>query len=128
MVGIITWIVELLRKKKVDKQMLQQATQFIFFKQDSSDLQSRQSCKDVSQAAGSDPSLRNQVAPQHNLQEDPFDVQLPELEDSSSQLDQLHPATHATPFKPPKYLQDGDVVRIEIDGIGVLRNAMKAGA
>jgi 2-keto-4-pentenoate hydratase/2-oxohepta-3-ene-1,7-dioic acid hydratase in catechol pathway len=28
-------------------------------------------------------------------------------------------------FKPPKYLQSGDVVRIEIDGIGVLENPVK---
>jgi 2-keto-4-pentenoate hydratase/2-oxohepta-3-ene-1,7-dioic acid hydratase in catechol pathway len=30
-------------------------------------------------------------------------------------------------FKPPKYLQAGDVVRIEIDGIGVLENPLVAG-
>jgi 2-keto-4-pentenoate hydratase/2-oxohepta-3-ene-1,7-dioic acid hydratase in catechol pathway len=30
-------------------------------------------------------------------------------------------------FKPPKYLQPGDVVRIEIEGIGVLENPLKAG-
>jgi len=29
-------------------------------------------------------------------------------------------------FKPPKYLQDGDTVRIEIDGIGVLQNPVRA--
>ncbi|MBI5276363.1 MAG: fumarylacetoacetate hydrolase family protein [Burkholderiales bacterium] len=29
-------------------------------------------------------------------------------------------------FKPPKYLQPGDVVRIEIDGIGVLENPLQA--
>lgn len=28
-------------------------------------------------------------------------------------------------FKPPKYLKSGDVVRLEIDGIGVLQNALR---
>jgi 2-keto-4-pentenoate hydratase/2-oxohepta-3-ene-1,7-dioic acid hydratase in catechol pathway len=28
-------------------------------------------------------------------------------------------------FKPPKYLQPGDVVRIEIDGIGALENPVR---
>jgi 2-keto-4-pentenoate hydratase/2-oxohepta-3-ene-1,7-dioic acid hydratase in catechol pathway len=28
-------------------------------------------------------------------------------------------------FKPPKYLTAGDVVRVEIDGIGVLENPVK---
>jgi 2-keto-4-pentenoate hydratase/2-oxohepta-3-ene-1,7-dioic acid hydratase in catechol pathway len=28
-------------------------------------------------------------------------------------------------FKPPKYLKAGDVVRLEIDGIGVLQNTLR---
>ena len=29
-------------------------------------------------------------------------------------------------FDPPKYLKDGDVVEVEVSGIGVLRNTVKA--
>ncbi|MFC0275006.1 fumarylacetoacetate hydrolase family protein [Metabacillus herbersteinensis] len=35
------------------------------------------------------------------------------------------PAGVGKGFKPPKYLQPGDVVEIEIDGLGVLRNRVK---
>jgi 2-keto-4-pentenoate hydratase/2-oxohepta-3-ene-1,7-dioic acid hydratase in catechol pathway len=28
-------------------------------------------------------------------------------------------------FKPPKYLQPGDIVRMEIDGIGTLSNPVR---
>jgi 2-keto-4-pentenoate hydratase/2-oxohepta-3-ene-1,7-dioic acid hydratase in catechol pathway len=28
-------------------------------------------------------------------------------------------------FKPPRYLQTGDVVRVEIDGIGALENPVR---
>lgn len=36
------------------------------------------------------------------------------------------PAGVGVGFNPPKFLQDGDVVRIEIDGIGVLENPVQA--
>jgi len=36
------------------------------------------------------------------------------------------PAGVGIGFKPPKYLESGDVVRIEIDGIGVLENPVEA--
>jgi 2-keto-4-pentenoate hydratase/2-oxohepta-3-ene-1,7-dioic acid hydratase in catechol pathway len=35
------------------------------------------------------------------------------------------PAGVGFAMKPPRYLKDGDVVRIEIDGIGVLENIIK---
>ena len=34
------------------------------------------------------------------------------------------PAGVGIGFQPPKYLKDGDVVRVEIDGIGALQNAV----
>ena len=36
------------------------------------------------------------------------------------------PAGVGIGFKPPKYLKPGDTVRIEIDGIGTLENAVEA--
>jgi 2-keto-4-pentenoate hydratase/2-oxohepta-3-ene-1,7-dioic acid hydratase in catechol pathway len=35
------------------------------------------------------------------------------------------PAGVGFAMKPPKYLQNGDVVRIEIEGIGTLENTVK---
>jgi 2-keto-4-pentenoate hydratase/2-oxohepta-3-ene-1,7-dioic acid hydratase in catechol pathway len=35
------------------------------------------------------------------------------------------PAGVGFAMKPPRYLKDGDVVRIEIEGIGVLENTVK---
>jgi 2-keto-4-pentenoate hydratase/2-oxohepta-3-ene-1,7-dioic acid hydratase in catechol pathway len=37
------------------------------------------------------------------------------------------PAGVGLGFKPPKYLKAGDVVRLEVDGVGVLENTMVAG-
>ena len=31
-------------------------------------------------------------------------------------------------FDPPRFLQPGDVVEVEVDGVGVLRNAVEAEA
>ena len=35
-------------------------------------------------------------------------------------------AAYGRGFKPPQYLKAGDVVRVEIDGIGVLENPVKS--
>jgi 2-keto-4-pentenoate hydratase/2-oxohepta-3-ene-1,7-dioic acid hydratase in catechol pathway len=35
------------------------------------------------------------------------------------------PAGVGIGFDPPRYLKDGDVVRVEIDGIGVLENRIE---
>jgi 2-keto-4-pentenoate hydratase/2-oxohepta-3-ene-1,7-dioic acid hydratase in catechol pathway len=37
------------------------------------------------------------------------------------------PAGVGLGFKPPKYLKAGDVVRLEVDGVGVLENTMVLG-
>ena len=37
------------------------------------------------------------------------------------------PAGVGLGFKPPKYLKGGDVVRLEVDGVGVLENTMVLG-
>jgi len=106
MVGIILWIIQQFRKKKVDKQKLQIATQYIFYKQDPSDILCVQCCKDKSQVGGSDASSMNQVAARpssrpQDAEQDPFDDQQPNIDNSSSHLNQENPSENSSPFKPP---------------------------
>jgi 2-keto-4-pentenoate hydratase/2-oxohepta-3-ene-1,7-dioic acid hydratase in catechol pathway len=64
-----------------------------------------------------------------------FDI--PRLIENCSRAITLHPGdiiATGTPsgvgmgFKPPKWLKHGDVVRVEIDGIGFIENRFEEGA